>query len=138
MCARMEMGRSTPQHIQQMVMREYCKQKNITYLLAAVEYQMRNCTMILDAVLGDLEHLEGIIFYSIYQFPQSREKRMKMYEKIIEAGSVIHVAVEGYIIKNWEDALRVEDSIIVGEAIAQQSQSDFTYLKQWDLQNAAN
>lgn len=138
MSARVAMGRSTPQHIQQLVMREYCKQRNMTYLLAAVEYRMPGCTMILDSVIDDLQHLEGIVFYSVYQFPKSKHKRVKMYQQAIEKGCVLHTAVEGYVISSWGDVARIEDSILVEEVILGQSESDFNYLEKWEVQHAAD
>ena len=42
--ARQEMGRSVPQHIQQLVMRDYCKKNNLTFLLSATEYLMPTIT----------------------------------------------------------------------------------------------
>ncbi len=134
----MEMGRSTPQHIQQLVMREYCKERNMTFLLSAVEYRMPGCTMILDAILADLNSLEGVVMYSLYLFPQSREKRMKMYKQLFENGCALHTAVEGLVIKNWDDAMRVEESLLVGDVMRGQSKTDIDYLTEWELQNGTN
>lgn len=136
--ARLTMGRSTPQHIQQLVMREYCKQRNMSYLLAAVEYRMPGCTMILDAAIKELDHLEGIVMYSIYLFPQSRAKRMDMYRHLIEKGATLHTAVEGHVIKSWDDAMYIEDCLQVNEAINAQKQQDFDFLEKWELDNATH
>lgn len=136
MGARMEMQRSTPQHIQQLVMRDYCKTRNITYLLAATEYRMQGCTMILDAVLNELDALEGIVMYSLMLFPQTRAKRMELYGKVLDKGCILHVAVENIVIANWDDAMRIEESWLVHDVMAGQNPDIFNSLKQWDGEHA--
>ncbi len=137
MGARMEMQRSTPQHIQQLVMREYCKGQGLTYLLAATEYCMPGCTMILDAVLDELDHIEGIVMYSLCLFPQSQAKREEMYSRLFEKGCVLHVAVENIVIRNRQDAARMEEIWLVHELMRRQSSKTHTFLQQWDRQHAA-
>ena len=61
MGARMSLDRSAPQHIQQLVMRDYCKTRGMHYLLAATEYCMPGCTMMLDGVLKELRMSGGIV-----------------------------------------------------------------------------
>ncbi len=137
MGARMEMGRSTPQHIQQAVMRDYCAQRHMTYLLAATEYCMPGCTMILDAVLDELDSVQGIVMYSLFLFPQSREKRMDMYRRLFDKGCTLHTAAEGIVLSDWQDAMRIEDVWLVHEAMHRQSSETTAYLKQWDSEHAA-
>ena len=119
-CARMEMGRSTPQHIQQLVIRDYCTKRNMTFLLSATEYCMDGCTLILDAVLADLSALEGIVMYSLYQMPTDKEKRMAMYEALFASGCELHCAAESHVIRNWDDAMRIEDIWLVRDVMLQQ------------------
>lgn len=119
--ARMEMGRSTPQHIQQLVIRDYCAKHGMTFLLSATEYCMEGCTLILDAVLAELNALEGIVMYSLYQMPTSKETRMAMYKALFDAGCELHCAAENIAIKNWEDAARIEDVWLVRDVMATQA-----------------
>lgn len=137
MGARMSMERSTPQHIQQMVMREYCKARGMAYLLAATEYRMPGCTMMLDAVLHEVDHIEGIVMYSLCLFPESRARRMSMYTVLIDKGCTLHTAVEGIVIRTMEDAMRVEESWLVHEVQQGQQPDIFTFLAQWDKDHAA-
>lgn len=137
MGTRMGLERSTPQHIQQLVMRDYCQKHGMTYLLAAVEYRMPGCTMILDAVLSELHHIEGIVMYSLALFPQAREKRMEMYRKLLATSCSLHAAVENITISDWETAMHLEDNWLVQEVMQSQSPDIITYLKQWDNTHAA-
>ncbi len=131
-CARMEMGRSTPQHIQQLVIRDYCAKRDMRFLLSATEYCMPGCTLILDAVLADLDALDGIVMYSLYQMPTSKNKRMAMYAALFASGCELHCAAEGHAIRNWDDANRIEDIWLVAEAMQGQSPDIFTTLAAWD------
>ncbi len=119
-CARMEMGRSAPQHIQQLVIRDYCAKRGMTFLLSATEYCMEGCTLILDAVLAELGALEGIVMYSLYQMPTDKTKRMAMYEALFAGGCELHCAAEGHVIRNWDDANRIEDIWLVRDVMTQQ------------------
>lgn len=131
-CARMSMGRSTPQHIQQMVMREYCKARGMIFLLSATEYLMKGCTLILDAVLDELDAIEGIVMYSLYMFPESKEKRLRLYERLFEKGCTLHTAAEGIVIANWDDAMRIEDTWLIKEVLDEQGSDTVETLRAWD------
>jgi len=139
-CARMGGGRSAPQHIQQMVMRDYCKRNNMTFLLSATEYCMPGCTMILDAVLDELDHLEGILMYSIYLLPEHKEKRMELYNRLFAKNCVLHTAVEGHVVRSWDDAKKIEDIWLVKDVMDRQQPSELEWLTIYDREgtNAGN
>lgn len=128
-CARMEMGRSTPQHIQQLVIRDYCAKRNMRFLLSATEYCMPGCTLILDAVLAELDSLEGIVMYSLYQMPTDKQKRMAMYEALFVKGASLHCAAEGVAITNWNDAQRMEDIWLIRDVMEAQTHDIFEQLQ---------
>jgi len=136
-CARMGGGRSAPQHLQQLVMRDYCAKKNLEYLLAATEYCMPGCTMMLDAVMDELDHIEGIVMYSLYLLPESREKRMELYRRLFAKGCSLHMAAEGIVVRSREDARRMEDIFLVKEAIDEQDTGGIAWLAEWDAQGDA-
>ena len=131
-CARMSMNRSVPQHIQQLVMRDYCQKRGLTFLLSATEYCMDHCTLMLDAVLDELDHLEGIVMYSLYLLPQAKEKRLDLYRRLFDKGCALHMAAENIVINDWDDAMRIEDTWLVHEAMQGQQPGIFEYLKTWD------
>jgi sporadic carbohydrate cluster protein (TIGR04323 family) len=128
----MEMGRSTPQHIQQLVIRDYCAKKNMRFLLSATEYCMEGCTLILDAVLAELDTLEGIVMYSLYQMPTVKSKRENLYNALFAKGCSLHCAAENITIVNWDDAQRIEDVWLVRDVMTQQSPDILTSLQTWD------
>lgn len=130
--ARMEMGRSVPQHIQQLVIRDYCAKKNMRFLLSATEYLMPGCTLILDAVLAELDALEGIVMYSLFQMPTDRNKREELYAALFAAGCSLHLAAENIAIHTPADAARIEDVWLVNQITQAQSPDIFTALSTWD------
>jgi len=126
--ARMEMNRSTPQHIQQLVIRDYCAKNKMQFLLSATEYCMPGCTLILDAVLAELHALEGIVMYSLFQMPTEKEKRLKLYDALFAAGCSLHLAAENTAIRTHVDAARIEDIWNVAQAMRGQTDDIFSYL----------
>ena len=65
----------TPQHVQNIVVREYCRTNNFQFLLSDVEYSIKNSYNILQGLLKFNEDIEGIVFYSLFQLPNYKNKR---------------------------------------------------------------
>lgn len=68
-------GRSVPQHIQQLVIRDYCQRNNLAFLLSATEYH--EGSMMLESLLESA--IEGIVFYSIGLLPKDKAARQRLY-----------------------------------------------------------
>jgi len=134
--ARMEMGRSTPQHIQQLVIRDHCQKRGLRFLLSATEYCMPGCTLILDAVLAELHTLEGIVMYSLFQMPTDKAKRLQLYETLFANGCSLHLAAENAVIATPEDAARIEDIWRVADVMRAQEDALFATLTEWDKRSA--
>jgi sporadic carbohydrate cluster protein (TIGR04323 family) len=138
MGARMALGRSVPQSVQQLVMREHCRRHGLTYLLAATEYCLPGSTVVLGGVLDELDHdhpIDGILFYSVLLFPARREERMELYRRVLERGAVLHTAVEGIVVATPEDARRVEDTFVVMEVLGMQDPDDLRTLGEADARD---
>jgi sporadic carbohydrate cluster protein (TIGR04323 family) len=101
-----------PQHIQNLVIRDYAARRKIHYLLSATEYAMPGCYLILEQVLDELETLEGVILYSMFMLPAAAGERSRIYRRALDAGGGLHSAVEGFVltdethIERWENVLR--------------------------------
>ena len=102
------MGHRVPQHVQNLVIREYCKKRELHYLLSAAEYRMPSCDLILWQVIGELTHLHGIAAYSIYQLPESSSKRLQVIKTVLEARKTFYFAVEGLKLSNAIEHERIE------------------------------
>ena len=111
--ARPFMGERAPQHVQNIILRDYCTKRGHDLLLSASEYAMPDSYMILESVLDDLTNIDGIVFYSLYQLPMQPEKRRSVYSRVIEADKSLHFAVEGMSISQTEDIDAVEQCLLV-------------------------
>ena len=60
------LGERVPQHVQNLVIRDYCNKQGLQYLLSATEYAIANSHLILQQVLDELPRLKGIVFYSLF------------------------------------------------------------------------
>jgi sporadic carbohydrate cluster protein (TIGR04323 family) len=104
-----------PQHIQNLVIRDYAQRRKLHYLLSATEYAMSGSYLMLEQVLADLSAIDGIILYSMFMLPSSPTHRSEIYRKIISVGRGLHAAVEGFVlqgevdIERWENVLRTAD-----------------------------
>jgi len=88
-------GYRVPQRVQNIVIRNYCLDNNLHYVFGAVEVVMPRCYMILDLLLDELPYIDGIICYSLFQFPESQQRRRQIFDQILNNKKSIHFAVEG-------------------------------------------
>ena len=102
-------GHRVPQHVQNLVIRDYCASRNMTYLLSGTEYAISGSFLILQQLIDDLAVLEGIVFYSMFQMPQNASKRSVIYDDVLERGKTLHFAVEGLSLSCRSDCRRLED-----------------------------
>jgi sporadic carbohydrate cluster protein (TIGR04323 family) len=107
------MGERAPQHVQNIILRDYCSKRGHEFLLSVTEYAMPDSFMILESVLDDLGQVDGIVFYSLYQLPTSQEQRRSVYSRVINANKSLHFAVEGMSIAGENDIDAVEQCLLV-------------------------
>jgi sporadic carbohydrate cluster protein (TIGR04323 family) len=103
------MGERAPQHVQNIVIRDYCSKKGIHYLLSATEYAMGNSNLVLRQLINDLPSIDGIVAYSIFQMPEDNSERQSIFSKIISLNKEIHFAVEGLSLYDNDSLNRIED-----------------------------
>ena len=138
MAFRRGVGRSVPQSVQQLVMRDYCAARGLTYLLAATEYCMPGSRLMLDGVLRELDHLDGIVCFSMFALPETRQHREAVYARVIELGRTMHMAAERVVIRTRADVDRLEDIWLVKDVVDAQRAEDLARLIEWDQQNAGD
>lgn len=111
-------GSRTPQHVQNLVIRDYAARLGLAYKLSATEYAMPHCYMMLEQVLAELPELEGVIVYSLFMLPERKERRRAVYRRVLDAGAALHAAVEGLTLANEADIDRLEDIWSVRQTLA--------------------
>ena len=102
------LGERVPQHVQNLVIRDYCKKQGLLYLLSATEYAMANSHLILQQVLNQLPNLDGIVFYSLFLLPEDTAERERVIQIILKKEKTIYFAVEGLKISNKSEFERIE------------------------------
>jgi sporadic carbohydrate cluster protein (TIGR04323 family) len=112
------MGSRAPQHVQNLVLRDYCSQRGLHYLLSATEYVYPSCYLMLEQVLDELPRLQGIVAYSLFMLPRSTERRAGIFARVLDRDASIHFAVEALSCASPADVERLEDILRVQFAIA--------------------
>ncbi len=112
------LGNRTPQAVQNLVIRDYCQRNRLTYLLAAAEYTMPGCYMMLNEVLAELPRLEGIVCYTLFMLPEDADRRREIYRRVLAARASLHTALEGQALRSADDIGRIEDIWLVQRALA--------------------
>jgi sporadic carbohydrate cluster protein (TIGR04323 family) len=102
------MGERVPQHVQNLVIRDYCEKNHLQFLLSATEYAMQGCHLILEQILSELTEIDGLVAYSLYQLPQDGLQRNRIYERILNGKKSLHFAVEGLNASTHAECEKIE------------------------------
>lgn len=102
------LGERVPQHVQNIVLRDYARRRGVTLLLAASEYAMPGSHLILETVCGELPRVDGILAYSVFQLPEDNVQRGSVLDRVVSQGKEFHFAVEDIVVNSTESAAAVE------------------------------
>jgi len=97
------MGERAPQHVQNIIIRDFCKKNSLNYLLSATEYKMKNSFLILKDIVSNMKGFDGIVAYSLFQLPPNYNERNKILKKLIKNKKFIFFAVEGAKVLSLKD-----------------------------------
>ena len=110
-------GDRTPQHVQNLVIRDYARRKGLAFKLSATEYAMPGCYLMLDGVLDEIDRIEGIIAYSLFMLPSQPARRRAVMARVLAAGCTLHAAVEEYCVAGPKDVEWAENVWRLNEAL---------------------
>ncbi|MDP1571655.1 MAG: hypothetical protein Q8L86_16795 [Vicinamibacterales bacterium] len=116
-------GETTPQHVQNLVIRDYANRNKLQFKLSATEYGMPMCYMMLESIIEELPTLEGIIVFSMFMLPQRAERRRAIYRRVLDSGCTLHAALEALVLKSERDIQLFEDVFQV-QQLTGESQMD--------------
>jgi sporadic carbohydrate cluster protein (TIGR04323 family) len=102
------LGERVPQHVQNIVLRDYARRRGVSLLLAASEYAMPGSHLILETVCGELPRIDGILAYSVFQLPEDSVQRASVLDRVVSQGKEIHFAVEDIVVGSQASADDVE------------------------------
>tara|TARA_B100000989_G_scaffold298989_1_gene291715 strand:- start:9047 stop:9472 length:426 start_codon:yes stop_codon:yes gene_type:complete len=132
MFSRNFMGERVPQHIQNNIIRNYCMQNNLHYMLSAVEYAMDSCYLILNQVVKEKNNIKGIGFYSVFQLPGDDDVRVKIMKEIIKREKTAHFCTERLTLRNFDDMNRINTIWLIKKNL-KYCLNDFSSLKKGNL-----
>jgi sporadic carbohydrate cluster protein (TIGR04323 family) len=112
------MGERCPQHIQNIVLRDYCVKNKHKYFLSGAEYAMKNSYLMLKQLVGEIPNINGIIAYSLFQMPEVQSERLEIYNNILEKDGEIHFALESLKITSRLDINRTENIWLVRQEMS--------------------
>lgn len=102
------MGERVPQHVQNIVIKDFCQKNNFNFLLSATEYSMKDSFYILNQLVNNLKNTDGIVAYSVFQMPFDNKERKKIFNKILKRKKQIFFACENLKISNNKEIQRIE------------------------------
>ena len=102
------MGERVPQHVQNIVIKDFCQKNDLNFLLSATEYSMKNSFFILNQLINNLNGIHGIVAYRIFQMPKNNEKRKKIFNIILKKKKNLFFACENLQMSNTEDIKRID------------------------------
>jgi sporadic carbohydrate cluster protein (TIGR04323 family) len=112
------LGERAPQHVQNLVVRDYCAKQGFTYLLSATEYAMPESFNMLEQVIAEAPSLKAVVAYSMFMLPPDAARRRDAYRRILDAGASFHGALEQFAIASDDGIRRAEDIWMVRAAMA--------------------
>jgi sporadic carbohydrate cluster protein (TIGR04323 family) len=102
------MGERVPQHVQNLVIRDYCERNRLHFLLSVTEYAMQGSHLILEQVLSELSEIDGLVAYSLFQLPEDAAQRQRIYDQVLNRQKNIYFAVEGLKANTRQECERIE------------------------------
>tara|TARA_Y100000741_G_scaffold283598_1_gene223340 strand:+ start:666 stop:1061 length:396 start_codon:yes stop_codon:yes gene_type:complete len=97
------MGERAPQHVQNIVIRDFCSKNSLHYLLSASEYKMKDSFLILKGIVSNMRDIDGVVAYSVFQLPSNNSYRNEILNKIVKKGKTIFFAVEQMKVSNKKE-----------------------------------
>ena len=120
-------GNRLPQHLQNQIVKSYCEANNLEFILSRAEYWINGSTQCqLWAALK--EGFEDIVFFSVWQLPNLKEDREKIYEFCIRSHIILHFAVERIRIDPRESSLADFEMLIQSNLVMLQRKNYHEHL----------
>ena len=111
------MNERCPQHIQNLVLRDYCQRMGYNYLLSGTEYAMNNSYLMLQQVIDEIPNVDGVVAYSLFQMPEIQKDRLQIYHNILDKSGEIHFVLESLKIEVSSEIEIVENIWLVRQAL---------------------
>ncbi len=111
------MGERIPQSVQNLLVRDFCKNNNLKFNLHAVEYAMPENFLIFESCIRELDYLDAIVAYSLFQMPKNDSKRIKFFNKIIKKNKKIYFALENLVLKDMSSLEKINEIWLIKKTL---------------------
>ena len=101
------LGVNYPQRIQNIVIRDYCNNNKFKLLLSSAEYSMKGSYFVLKDIINEFSTINGVVAFSIFQLPNSKDKRTNILKIFIERKKTMHFALERFSVKSYKDIVKL-------------------------------
>lgn len=118
-------GERLPQHIQNLVLRDYCKKNNINFLLSGTEYAIKNSTYVLEELVNNWKNNDGLVFYSLFQLPNHFKDRSKLFQKTLKDKKQLHFVLENIVGKDRASFTKIEEVFKIKASKFNTNNNDF-------------
>ena len=102
------MGERVPQSVQNLVLRNFCKNNNLIFELSSTEYAMNESYYILNQLLVN-KRFKCIIFYSLFQLPENDTLRYEILIKFLKKKKKMIFALENITANKIDDIQDIEN-----------------------------
>jgi|TARA_B110000046_G_scaffold172724_1_gene194726 sporadic carbohydrate cluster protein (TIGR04323 family) len=102
------MGERVPQSVQNLVLRNYCKNNNLVFELSSTEYAMNESFYILNQLLINKKY-KSIIFYSLFQLPENNILRYEILTKFLKKNKKLIFVLENITASKLHDIQDIEN-----------------------------
>lgn len=101
-------GNVIPQSLQNLKIRDYAKSKNLNFKLSITEYRMKKTFFALNSLKNELNSINGVIFFSIYQLQEDKNKRNEFLKLFIKKKKIIYFALEDIRVKTIKEINEID------------------------------
>ena len=121
-------GHRSPQHLQNQIIKLYCDANDLQFVLSRAEYWINGSTKCqLWAALN--EEFKHIVFYSLWQLPNDKAERHKIYKHCTDNNITLHFATERMRMNRDQNSLTDIETLIQSNLLILEDQSCDDHLK---------
>ena len=102
-----------PQRVQNLVIRDFAYRKKIFFKLSLTEYNMKNCYIMLNSLIKDINKIDGIIFYSIEMLPTDKKEALKLIDLFLKKKKSLYFALEELKVSSKKDLMRIKEILMI-------------------------
>lgn len=102
-----------PQRVQNLVIRDFATRKKIFFKLSLTEYNMKNCYIMLNSLIKDVNKIDGIIFYSIEMLPTDKKEALKLIDLFLKKKKSLYFALEELKVSSKKDLMIIKEILMI-------------------------